>query len=46
MAEIFTRKFSEISGGRFDAEYYRDEFVKLEQTIQAKTSLKAIGFHH
>lgn len=44
MAEIFTRKFSEVSGGRFDAEYYRDEFVKLEQTIQAKTSLKLSDF--
>ena len=31
MAEIFTRKFSEVSGGRFDPEFY------IGQTIQIVT---------
>lgn len=44
MAEIFTRKFSEISGGRFDAEFYRQEYMDLEEKIKSKSPLKLMDF--
>ncbi|MDL0104291.1 restriction endonuclease subunit S [Campylobacter felis] len=44
MAEIFTRKFSEISGGRFDAEFYRQEYMDLEEKIKSKSHLKLMDF--
>lgn len=44
MSKIFSRNFSEVCYGRFDAEYYKDEFVELEQIIQKKTNLKLSDF--
>lgn len=44
MAEIFTRKFSEVSGGRFDAEFYRQEYMDLEEKIKSKSPLKLMDF--
>ncbi|HEC1546841.1 TPA: restriction endonuclease subunit S [Campylobacter upsaliensis] len=44
MSEIFTRKFSEVSGGRFDAEFYRQEYMDLEKKIKSKSSLKLMDF--
>ncbi|WP_270966759.1 restriction endonuclease subunit S [Campylobacter upsaliensis] len=44
MAEIFTRKFSEVSGGRFDAEFYRQEYMDLEEKIKSKSHLKLMDF--
>lgn len=44
MSKIFSRDFDEVCYGRFDAEYYKDEFVELEQIIQKKTNLKLSDF--
>ncbi|MCH5336601.1 MAG: hypothetical protein J1D99_04190, partial [Campylobacter sp.] len=32
--EIFKRKWSELSGERFDAEYYKDEYYIFNKKIQ------------
>lgn len=32
---IFTRQLSDVSGGRFDAEYYQDKYVQFENAILA-----------
>ncbi|TLD84001.1 restriction endonuclease subunit S [Helicobacter sp. MIT 11-5569] len=44
MSKIFIRKWSELSGNRFDAEYYKDEFMELEKTLRTKTTLKLSDF--
>ncbi|MDL0102635.1 restriction endonuclease subunit S [Campylobacter felis] len=36
MAEIFTRKFSEVSGGRFDAEYYSKKYAFIDNFFNNK----------
>lgn len=42
--EIFKRKWSELSGCRFDAEYYKDEYVNLENLIKTKTDKRLADF--
>ncbi|MDL0110857.1 restriction endonuclease subunit S [Campylobacter felis] len=36
MAEIFTRKFSEVSGGRFDAEFYSKKYAFIDNFFNNK----------
>lgn len=42
--EIFIRKWSEISGGRFDPIYHKDEYTNLERTIKSKSNLTLQDF--
>ncbi len=35
-ARIFTKKFSDIAGSRFDAEYYQDKYIDFENSLIEK----------